>query len=178
MSSPMSSLGRVLPLCALAIWVSLDADAQERRAEGRGGREGMGPRLNPLFAALDTNGDGIIDAQEIANASASLRKLDRNGDGQITEDEVRPAMGGRGGQGDGQRGSNGVGPDEMVARLMQFDRDGDGRLSKDELPERMAGLMARGDTNHDGFLSKEELTVLARGMTLPGGERERSHDEQ
>ena len=40
--------------------------------------------------ALDTNHDGILSADEIANASASLKKLDRNGDGQLTEDELRP----------------------------------------------------------------------------------------
>lgn len=155
--------------------------AQDRRPEGgregRGGREGMAPRMNPLFAALDTNGDGVIDAQEIANATASLRKLDRNGDGQLTEDEVRPAMGGRGGPGEGPRGPGGTNADEMVARLMQFDRDGDGRLSKEELPERMAGLMARGDTNHDGFLSREELTALARSMAAQGGDRERGREQ-
>ena len=173
---------RLVVLCISALALNTGLLAQERRPEGgregRGGREGLGPRMNPLFTALDTNGDGVIDAQEIANAAASLRKLDRNGDGQLTEDEVRPAMGGRGGPGEGGRGPGGGGnPDEMVARLMQFDRDGDGRLSKEELPERMAGLMARGDTNHDGFLSKDELTALARSMSNQGGERERGRDQ-
>ena len=60
---------------------------------------------------------------------------------------------------------------------MQLDRDGDGRLSKEELPERMAGLMARGDTNHDGFLSRDELIALARSMATQGVERERGRDE-
>src|ERR1019366_3057199 len=41
----------------------------------------------PLLKALDTNGDGIIDAAEIANASAELLKLDKNGDGKLTPDE-------------------------------------------------------------------------------------------
>src|SRR5713101_3928336 len=40
-----------------------------------------------LIRTLDTNGDGIIDANEIANASAALQKLDKNGDGQLTPDE-------------------------------------------------------------------------------------------
>ena len=73
----------------------------------------MSPRMNPLFAALDTNGDGVIDAQEIANAAASLRKLDRNGDGKLTEDEVRPAMGGRG---EGGRGPGGGGNADEIGR--------------------------------------------------------------
>ena len=43
-----------------------------------------------IFAALDANGDGVIDAQEINNAPAALRKLDKNGDGKITREEARP----------------------------------------------------------------------------------------
>ncbi len=44
-----------------------------------------------LMRALDANGDGIIDAEEIANAPAALRKLDKNGDGKLTPDEYRDA---------------------------------------------------------------------------------------
>jgi hypothetical protein len=44
----------------------------------------------PLMSALDTNRDGIIDANEIANASTSLKMLDKNGDGRLTPDELRP----------------------------------------------------------------------------------------
>ena len=32
-------------------------------------------------------GDGVIEATEIANASAALKKLDKNGDGVVTEEE-------------------------------------------------------------------------------------------
>jgi hypothetical protein len=45
----------------------------------------------PIIAALDVNGDGVIDATEIANASAELLTLDKNGDGQLTRDEYLPA---------------------------------------------------------------------------------------
>ena len=48
------------------------------------------PGVSPLFAALDANHDGVIDAQEIANAPAALKTLDKNGDGQLTHDEVAP----------------------------------------------------------------------------------------
>jgi hypothetical protein len=48
------------------------------------------PPIPPIFAALDTNGDGVLTADEIANAPKSLLKLDKNGDGQLTPDEYRP----------------------------------------------------------------------------------------
>ncbi len=54
-------------------------------------RRGFGA-FDPAAAALDLNKDGEID-----NAPASLKPFDKNGDGTITEDEVRPAMPGRGG---------------------------------------------------------------------------------
>ena len=61
--------------------------------EGRGGPEGRGRGpggMDPLFAALDTNHDGTLQADEIAGAPASLRALDRNKDGRLTADEYRP----------------------------------------------------------------------------------------
>jgi hypothetical protein len=75
------------------------------RIGGPGGPDGQGgpggPRPHPpLIAALDANHDGIIDAAEIANASAALRTLDVNGDGNLTPDELRPPHpGGPGEQG-------------------------------------------------------------------------------
>jgi hypothetical protein len=55
------------------------------------------------MAALDADGDGIISAQEIANASAALKTLDKNNDGQLTPDEYRPKGMGPGGPGQGHR---------------------------------------------------------------------------
>lgn len=165
---PLPSL--LLATAAVAAF-ALFASAQERRPEG-----GPPPgRFNPIFAALDTNGDGVIDAQEIANAAASLKKLDRNGDGKITEDEVRPnfeGRGGPGGRGPGGRGAPGANADEMVSRLMAFDKNGDGKISKDELPERMAGMMERGDLDKDGFLSRDEIVQLARAQAAAAASRE------
>jgi len=71
-----------------------------------GGGPGMGgprPPVSPIVTALDLNGDGIIDADEIAKASESLKKLDKNGDGKLTPEEYRPQRpgvpGGPGGPG-------------------------------------------------------------------------------
>ncbi len=77
---------------------------------GPGGPGGGRPRMiPPLMEALDANHDGILDADEIRNASAALLKLDKNGDGKLTEDELRPARPG-GGRGPGGPGGPG-GPD-------------------------------------------------------------------
>jgi len=76
------------------------APAARGRGEGRGEARGDGPsfmRLDPILAALDTNGDGEISAEELAAAPTALKKLDANGDGQLSADEVRMNIGpGRG----------------------------------------------------------------------------------
>lgn len=65
------------------------------------------PPLPAVILALDTNHDGIVDANEIANAPAALKTLDKNGDGKLTIEELlgpRP-------RGMGRRPGPGQGPD-------------------------------------------------------------------
>jgi len=57
-----------------------------------------------IVKALDANGDGTIDALEIANAPAALAKLDKNGDGQLTRDEFMGKRPGRPPQGGNEAG--------------------------------------------------------------------------
>jgi hypothetical protein len=47
-------------------------------------------RLHPVLAALDSNHDGEISAEEILNAPAALLTLDKNRDGQVSEGELLP----------------------------------------------------------------------------------------
>ena len=72
------------------------------------------PPLPPIVKALDVNGDGIIDAGEIANASTELKSLDKNGDGQLTRDEFFPprprGQGGPDGQGSSFGGGDNMPP--------------------------------------------------------------------
>jgi hypothetical protein len=74
----------------------------QNRPPMRGGR----PPVPAIVAALDANHDGVIDADEIANAPAALKSLDKNGDGKLTPDEfMGPRPQRPGGQGKGPGGS-------------------------------------------------------------------------
>jgi len=104
----------------------------------------------PLVAALDANGDGTIDADEIAKASAALKTLDKDGDGKLAGDEYRPLPpGGFGGPGgppmDGPGGRDG-------ARRIQGDPRGEraragqatlesGPLAKDDTEKKILAVL-------------------------------------
>lgn len=120
--------------------------------------------MDPLLNALDTNHDGVIEAEEIRAASASLLTLDKNGDGEITADEMRMRQ---------------QTPEERADHMLEeFDTDKDGRISRAEAPERMAQQeFGQIDKNGDGFLDRNELIEFFRTRgTEPrregqGGER-------
>lgn len=79
---------------------SSDGNSQQAPPSGRGGSGGR-PPAPPIFSALDTSGDQIIDGSEITYAPTALTSLDENADGQLQPDEYRPQHPG------GQRGSSG-----------------------------------------------------------------------
>jgi EF hand len=100
-----------LMLTLLALGASaFVASAQDNNdASNDGGQQGPGMRPHrhrppppAVILALDANHDGVIDSNEIANASAELKTLDKNGDGKLTPDEFigrpphRPHQGGNG----------------------------------------------------------------------------------
>ena len=63
-----------------------DGDGADKRPDGPpagGDRPPHRPPPPPLVAALDADGDGVISADEIANAATALLTLDKNGDGQL-----------------------------------------------------------------------------------------------
>lgn len=176
-------LGIISGICLTAV-VMTEAQNQGEPKEGPGlrqrgqfpgGPEG-GPRgggmmrMIPVMAALDTNADGTISADEIKNASESLKKLDLNKDGQLTEDELRP-QGGPRGEGprgeDGPRGPGQGGPnlETLVNRILANDKNGDGKIEVSEVEARMAGIVRRADSNQDGFATREELSTLFANET-------------
>lgn len=138
-------------------------------------------RMSPILNAVDTDQNGVVSAAEIQNAPAALRKLDKNNDGKLSRDEagLQFGRGGRGGPGGG-RGRDGEGggdeppapaptAEELTATLMMFDDNSNGKLEKSEVPERMQGLFERGDTNHDGVLTRDEIAKLAEANRQQAG---------
>ncbi|MCI0740655.1 MAG: PQQ-binding-like beta-propeller repeat protein, partial [Gemmataceae bacterium] len=69
-------------------------DGQAGGSGRRGGRGGM-MRFMPVLATLDVDRNNEIDAGEMKNAAAALRKLDGNNDGKLVEEELRPQFGSR-----------------------------------------------------------------------------------
>ena len=70
----------------------------------------------------------------------------------------------------GEQGGGAISPD-LVSMLFSFDENKDGKLSKTEVPERMQGIFLRADADHDGLLTRDELTkaTVAQDRGAPGG---------
>ena len=63
-------------------------DATAAPATPRKG-SGGGNRNDAVLAALDSNGDGVLSAQELQNSPQAIRRLDKNNDGIISIEEAR-----------------------------------------------------------------------------------------
>ncbi len=141
--------------------------------------EASSPRprpISPILLALDLNGDGILDAGELAAASQSLLKLDRNGDGQLTPDEYRPP------RPDGQtaaapppRPSGQARESRPLERPrppldVALDEDGDEIISAAELA-RAPLLLKKLDRNGDGRLTPDETQPMPQTGTRPRADR-------
>lgn len=130
---------------------------------GPPGGPGMRPHHPPppFMKALDANGDGVIDADEIANASTALKALDTNGDGKLTMDELLgPPPPGFGG------GTNHPPVPPIIAAI---DTNHDGVIDADELANAPAALKTL-DKNGDGKLTPDEYRPpWHHGPHGPGG---------
>jgi len=155
---------------------------------GQGG-EGFRPPPHPLETALDANGDGVIDAKELANAVAVLKRLDKNGDGRLTNEEFRPmrpggGFGGPGGQGGGPGGPGQKGPGQQGG----FGGEPGGRDGQNvggQTPKSEGDFVSRlfqNDKNNDGKLTKSELpgalqSIFERGDANRDGAIDRREAE-
>jgi len=129
-----------------------------------GGPRGMRRRPPPIILALDTNHDGIIDADEIANAPAALRTLDTNGSGQLTIEELMGPRPRRGGMGPG----GGQGPDAGPPTGPPPDGTngvaGNGRRGPGRGMRRVPPVFAALDTNHDGIIDASEIANASAAL--------------
>jgi hypothetical protein len=130
---------------------------------GRGGPGGMRqPPTLPLVTALDTNQDGIIDANEIANASTALLTLDKNGDGILTTNEYLPAV-----PKDAPAGGRRPPTPPTPIILQALDANGDGVIDATEIANAGAVLKTL-DKNGDGKLTRDEY--LGQPPPRPNGQ--------
>lgn len=94
---------KIIAIGVLAVVVTAAA-IQSAEAQRRRGRSPRGRFRDPIASALDTNKDGTISAQEIANAAKSLKTLDKNKDGKLSGSELSPfGRSNRGGRRGGTR---------------------------------------------------------------------------
>lgn len=136
----------LLACCALGSAAALAADSPPP-PPGHGGARGE------HFAALDRDGDGRISREEAAAAprlAGHFDEIDTSKDGFLTREEMRAA---------GARARAEM-RERAERRFKEADRNGDGRIdlaeAQTDMP-RAAEHFQELDTNHDGFLGREEL---------------------
>ncbi|MEM0897557.1 MAG: EF-hand domain-containing protein [Verrucomicrobiota bacterium] len=83
----------IIASLALGAILLTSLQARDERPEGPPPHR-QGPP--PLIQALDADGDGVISAEEIENATTALLGLDTDGDGALSEEELRPPRPDRG----------------------------------------------------------------------------------
>lgn len=153
--------------------VDADGDGKVTAGELREGwgkhRRGKGKAGQAMH--LDTDGDGLVSADEFAKrAFRWFERADGDGDGEVTLAELSAMPRGkhgrhgrRGGMGSGQRGF-------MAKHLLAADADQDGQITKAEAEAFKAAKFDELDQNRDGVLSDAERPRRRGGNRagLPG----------
>lgn len=155
----MHGAGRKLGIIGKAGWVGglavgllLLAPVSQAAPGAKGGHD--------RFAALDTNGDGVITREEADAGSAARRQaIDANGDGEISFEEMAAQVRSRR-------------EERARERFAELDANGDGRVTVDELPDRGARMFDLLDADDDGRVTREEIEQ-AREHRRHRGERGR-----
>jgi Ca2+-binding EF-hand superfamily protein len=112
-----------------------------------------------LFEKVDANGDGRVDAAEMAAARGTrFDRVDRDGDGFVTAAELEKL------QTRIQRAAKAI-EGGVAARFDRFDADGDGRVSRAEFTTGQSGpLVELLDADGDGAISQAEFSRLAAAL--------------
>jgi Ca2+-binding EF-hand superfamily protein len=151
---------KVIPVC---LGLVLIAAARPAPAQAPNPLE-----LRETFAALDSNGNMVLERDEIPEAGLPaferLLKLgDANKNGRLEADEMR-AMAQK------LRAMAPLEPAERLRRLKAMDANEDGKISREEF-KGPGPLFDRLDADKDGFLTKEEAGRRIEGGPAPATPR-------
>lgn len=135
------------------------ADGGPGDGMGCGMRHGMGRGMGPggammarhLIQRYDANKDGKVSQEEIdTNRTQWLAEFDADKNGTLSLEEFEKLW-------------LKARFERMVREFQRFDRDGNGQVTLDEYKDPTADLVANGDRNDDGFLSREDRPQRGEG---------------
>lgn len=122
-----------------------------------------------MMKMMDSNGDGMVSAQEHASgATAMFKMMDANSDGKVTVAEMDAAhdkmmkgdkMKSGHGMQDAKAGSDKAMHHAMSSadKIAKFDTNGDGALSASEHDAAAKAMFDKMDADKDGNMSKAEM---------------------
>lgn len=107
-----------------------------------------------FFHVADRNGDGVLDAAEIAaSLDLDFARLDVNGDGVVTVHDVHNAQ---------QALAPGHVHNPDLSHHLPYDADDDGVITRAEYRTHKAALVAEMDLDGDGVISFAEYRTARR----------------
>ena len=153
-------MNETLKIGSLAILLASVGVVGTANAFGGGQRGGE----MPSFEELDTDGDGVVSAEELAaHADARFDSMDTDGDGVLSVEEITAMIEAEA----SSRAARGV--ERMIERL---DENDDGVISEDEMPERgQSRLIEHLDEDEDGVISSDEFEAAKDKRKGKGGKR-------
>ncbi|TCD06521.1 EF-hand domain-containing protein [Erythrobacteraceae bacterium CFH 75059] len=117
-------------------------------------REAAIAQAERAFAALDANGDGVVDARDMETRRQQMfARLDTNGDGVVSRAEWDAAAAQRAQRGGDRRA--GAGPRGRWAQ-----REGATGLTREQFVAAATARFDRADANRDGTVSADERRAV------------------